>query len=185
MGKKEKKKEKPDKPVEESDNGVKAIKNWTCTACEYPHEGEDAVSEECLSCGEARPVPTASAEEGGDGDTDRFESICCGCVLSVEDLANKLKQCSVDVGLGETVSVVTNASNVAEGNLVVVARVGARIDGEEVKKRSVGGRASEGMLCDAPSLGWTGGGAGAAANVPNSFAPGDRPPARRPRMDGK
>jgi len=41
------------------------------------------------------------------------------------------------------------------------------------------------MLADAPMLGWTGGGAGAAALVPAAYAPGDRPPEKRPRMDGK
>ncbi len=54
-----------------------------------------------------------------------------------------------------------------------------------VKKASVGGVVSEGMLCDAPMLGWTGGGAGTAALVPDSFALGATPPDKRPRMDGK
>jgi len=60
-------------------------------------------------------------------------------------------------------------------------------EGEEltIKKQSVGGRTSEGMLCDSPMLGWVGGGAGSAALVPDSFSPGDPPPDRRPRMDGK
>ena len=64
------------------------------------------------------------------------------------------------------------------------AQVGAAVGDERVAKRSMGGRVSEGMLCDAPMLGWQGGGAGAAALVPPAFAPGDRPPERRPRMDG-
>jgi tRNA-binding EMAP/Myf-like protein len=61
------------------------------------------------------------------------------------------------------------------------------VDGEEVevKEAKVGGCTSQGMLCDAPMLGWTGGGAGNAALVPESFEPGDAPPERRPRMDGK
>ena len=61
------------------------------------------------------------------------------------------------------------------------------LDGEEVevKEAKVGGCTSQGMLCDAPMLGWTGGGAGNAALVPDSFEPGDAPPERRPRMDGK
>ena len=50
--------------------------------------------------------------------------------------------------------------------------------------KSVGGVVSQGMLCDAPMLGWVGGGAGSAALVPDSFAPGARPPEKRPRMDG-
>ena len=52
-----------------------------------------------------------------------------------------------------------------------------------VKKASVGGCMSEGMLCDPPMLGWVGGGAGNAALVPVDFAPGDTPPESRPRMD--
>ncbi len=54
-----------------------------------------------------------------------------------------------------------------------------------MKEAKVGGCVSQGMLCDAPMLGWTGGGAGNAALVPDSFEPGDAPPERRPRMDGK
>ena len=80
--------------------------------------------------------------------------------------------------------IVTNASNVKEGSRVVVATIGTELsDGTVVQKANVGGCPSEGMLCDAPMLGWTGGGAGAAALVPESFAPGDAPPATRPRLD--
>jgi len=52
----------------------------------------------------------------------------------------------------------------------------------EVKEASVGGVKSAGMLCDAPMLGWSGGGAGNAALVPDSFAPGDGAPNKRPRL---
>ena len=51
----------------------------------------------------------------------------------------------------------------------------------EVKKAPVGGQMSEGMVCDAPMLGWKGGAAGAAAVVPDSFALGSKPPAEKPR----
>ena len=104
----------------------------------------------------------------------------------MEDVADKLKSCKIDVGSGNEVTIVTNASNVAEGSRVVVATVGAVLKDETtVQKKSVGGVPSEGMLCDGPMLGWVGGGAGAAALVPDTFAAGDRPPERRPRMDGK
>lgn len=110
-------------------------------------------------------------------------------VLSVEPVAgkDKLSVVVVDAGAGAELKVVTNASNVAEGALVVVAPPGSVLrDGTEVAKAVVGGVASEGMLCDAPALGWAGGGAGAAALLPaNKFAPGDTPPEKRPRMDGK
>lgn len=62
--------------------------------------------------------------------------------------------------------------------------MGAELNGEKIKKASVGGVVSEGMLADPPMLGWVGGGAGAAALLPESFNPGDAPPKSRPRMDG-
>ena len=171
-------------PAEGGDDA--AASAWTCPSCEYEHEGEDAASAECIACGEPRPA----ADEADDAEDDRYKGIVAGLVTSIEELSNQLKACTVDVGAGTSVSVVTNATNVAEGARVCVAKVGARLpaagDGEVVvAKRSVGGRTSDGMLCDAPALGWSGGGAGAAALLPPSFAPGDRPPDRRPRMDGK
>ena len=61
----------------------------------------------------------------------------------------------------------------------------AQVEGIEVKKRSVGGVVSEGMVCDSKMLGWQGGGAGTAALVPAAtFLPGMPPPPKRPRMDG-
>jgi tRNA-binding EMAP/Myf-like protein len=161
-----------------------AAEPWTCAECAYEHEGEEAASLDCVACETKKPVA-----EGGEADAgeDRFAGYKCGVVQSVEDIADKLKACTIDVGAGEgnEVTIVTNATNVGEGTRVVVATVGALVGEEKLQKRAVGGRMSQGMLCDAPMLGWTGGGAGAAALVPDSFEPGSRPPERRPRMDGK
>ena len=110
----------------------------------------------------------------------RQHAPCCACKVC----SNPHQVCSVNIGKSE-VKIVTNAANVEEGTRVVVACVGAIVQGDALKKKTVGGRASEGMLADAPMLGWTGGGAGAAAIVPEACAPGDRPPEKRPRMDGK
>lgn len=56
-------------------------------------------------------------------------------------------------------------------------------DGEEHKitKASVGGVVSEGMFCDSSMLGWSGGGHGVAAQVPDNFPIGSAPPAEKPR----
>lgn len=98
---------------------------------------------------------------------------------------DKLLQLSVDVGAGTALTIVTNAPNVQAGTRVVVATTGTELrDGTIVKTANVGGVNSEGMLCDAPMLEWVGGGAGAAAVVPESFSPGDTPPLERPRMGG-
>ena len=107
-----------------------------------------------------------------------------GLVSTAEAVSgkDKLSKLEVDVGAGEPITIVTNASNVQAGSRVVVATVGTELRDETiVKKASVGGVVSEGMLCDAPMLGWVGGGAGAAAIVPESYNPGDAPPAERPR----
>merc|ERR1711865_1361200 len=105
------------------------------------------------------------------------------------ELAGKLSALTVDIGAGDPVSVVTNAGNVKEGSRVVIATVGSTVSvkGEEivVRKATVGGKPSNGICCDAPMLGWTGGGAGAAGLLPDTFSPGDAPPGSRPRMDGK
>ncbi|CAM9767911.1 unnamed protein product, partial [Chrysoparadoxa australica] len=87
----------------------------------------------------------------------------------------------VDVGAEEPISIATNA-RCGVGERVVVALVGATLkDGTQVKKTQVGGVLSEGMLCDSPMLGWTGGAVGIAALVSEDFPPGSTPPSSRPR----
>eukprot|EP00039_Didymoeca_costata_P029786 m.26384 g.26384 ORF g.26384 m.26384 type:complete len:175 (-) comp7790_c0_seq2:33-557(-) len=120
--------------------------------------------------------------------SDELAGYVAGLVLECEDVPkkDKLKQLTVDIGKDESVTIVTNAPNVKQGVRVVVATVGAQLkDGETVKKATVGGVPSEGMLCDSPMLGWVGGGAGAAALLPESYVPGSAPPTSRPRLDGK
>jgi len=182
MPKKEKAKESKTKEKSASAEAV-LPQAWTCAECAYEHEGDEVTSLECQACGEKKPVVEGDAPEAD----NRFSGYKCGLVQSVEDIADKLKACTIDIGEGEgnEVTIVTNATNVGEGSRVVVATVGALVGDEKLQKRQVGGRMSQGMLCDAPMLGWTGGGAGAAALVPDSFDAGSRPPERRPRMDGK
>lgn len=117
-------------------------------------------------------------------------NVVVGKVLSVSPTPkknDKLNCVSLDVGQEEPISVVTNAPNIAPrtvGKHVVVALVGAEVDGLVVARRSVGGIMSEGMLMDSQALGWSGGANGIAALVPESFPPGSDPPTSRPRMDG-
>lgn len=145
---------------------------WTCESCTLEN---DATSDICAACGEARPEATTDC-------SDTYRNIKVGQILSMEPLKDKLRVLTIDVGSGTELKIVTNAVNVTEGSRVVVACVGAVIDGEQVKKATVGGVASHGMLCSPPMLGWTGGGADGAALVPDSFAVGSRPPESRPRM---
>jgi tRNA-binding EMAP/Myf-like protein len=115
-----------------------------------------------------------------------------GLVLSCEEIPKKekLKKLSIDIGADDPVDIVTNAGNVGTrtvGCRVVVATVGASLsDGETVKKTTVGGVSSQGVLCDGPMLGWSGGGAGTAVLLPDTFNPGDQCPGTKPgRRDGE
>lgn len=87
-----------------------------------------------------------------------------------------------------TITVVTSASNVREGSRVAVAPVGSQVlaeDGSEitVQRTAVGGVTSEGMLCDSRMLGWVGGAAGVAVQIPDSIEIGACPPNEKPRVN--
>jgi tRNA-binding EMAP/Myf-like protein len=155
---------------------------WVCAECEQENDIGDTL---CCACD--AEAPAAAAAGGSDDDDDDYKNIFVAIVVecAAVDGKDKLKKCVLDAGQKETVQIVTNAPNVAEGSRVVVALVGAVVNEVVVRKATVGGVASTGMLCDAPMLKWNGGGAGNAALVPPSFAVGSKPPSSRPRMDGK
>ena len=67
--------------------------------------------------------------------------------------ADRLQVCTVDVGGDAPLTVLTAATNVAEGQLVPVATLGAQLVGMKIEPRSMRGIASEGMLCSANELG--------------------------------
>jgi tRNA-binding EMAP/Myf-like protein len=113
-----------------------------------------------------------------------------GIVLSVEECKSNnnktLRSCLVNVGQENAVTIVTSASNVRPGSRVAVALAGTCIineEGEEmiVKKTIIGGVSSDGMLCDSRMLGWSGGAAGVAAQMPDSIPIGQAPPSTKPR----
>jgi phenylalanyl-tRNA synthetase beta chain len=72
--------------------------------------------------------------------------------------ADKLSLTTVDVGTGEPLSIVCGAPNVAAGQQVIVALVGATLhptSGEPfvIKKAKIRGAVSEGMLCAEDEIG--------------------------------
>jgi phenylalanyl-tRNA synthetase beta chain len=68
--------------------------------------------------------------------------------------ADKLNVCQVDVGTGELLQIVCGAKNVAAGQKVPVAVVGAKLPGDfKIKKAKLRGVASNGMICSAKELG--------------------------------
>ncbi|WP_274649351.1 phenylalanine--tRNA ligase subunit beta [Paenibacillus humicola] len=68
--------------------------------------------------------------------------------------ADKLSVCTVDVGGGQPLQIVCGAKNVAAGQLVPVATVGAKLPGDfAIKKAKLRGVESQGMICSAKELG--------------------------------
>ena len=89
---------------------------------------------------------------GGD-----IPSVIIGKIVSVHKHpdADKLSVCKVDVGDGDTLSIVCGASNVREGIYVPIAMIGAKLpNGLTIKKASIRGFESNGMICSRTELGY-------------------------------
>ncbi|WP_438311587.1 YtpR family tRNA-binding protein [Sporosarcina sp. FA9] len=87
-------------------------------------------------------------------DVDFTPKFVIGFVQKTESHPNadKLKVCTVDVG-DETLQIVCGASNIAEGQKVVVAKVGAVMaSGTVIRDAELRGVASSGMICSATEL---------------------------------
>lgn len=89
-----------------------------------------------------------------------LEGLVIGEVLSCEKHSNadKLKVTSVDIGEDQPSPIVCGGPNVATGQKVIVAKVGATlypIDGEpfQIKKAKIRGEVSEGMICAEDEIG--------------------------------
>jgi len=87
--------------------------------------------------------------------TDQFNHVVVGRVLEVgkHPNADRLRVTVVDVK-DKKLNIVCGASNVAAGQLVPVARVGASLpNGLEIKESLIRGEKSEGMICAEDELG--------------------------------
>lgn len=84
-----------------------------------------------------------------------FPDVVVGRVLEAEPHpdADRLRVCRVDAG-GETLGIVCGAPNVAAGQRVPVAKVGAVLPGDfRIKKSKIRGQVSLGMICSEKELG--------------------------------
>jgi len=109
----------------------------------------------------ARALTMSTVEvEGVHHKGKHLENIVVGKVLSAEKHPNadKLKICKVDVG-NEQLQIVCGGSNVREGMLVAVAKLGAKVqwhgEGEpiEMKEAEIRGVKSFGMICASTEIG--------------------------------
>jgi phenylalanyl-tRNA synthetase beta chain len=84
-----------------------------------------------------------------------FSGIVVALVKSVapHPNADKLRVTQVDAGTGETLQIVCGAPNVAAGQRVPCALVGAKLPGLAIAKAKLRGVESSGMLCSARELG--------------------------------
>jgi len=85
-----------------------------------------------------------------------LEKVVIGHVLesTKHPNAEKLNLCTVDVGEGDPLQIICGASNVAKGQKVPVALVGAKLPGGvKIKKAKLRGIESQGMICSAEELG--------------------------------
>jgi phenylalanyl-tRNA synthetase beta chain len=68
--------------------------------------------------------------------------------------ADRLRVCTVDVGEERRLTILTAAPNVAQGQVVPVAKIGAQLVGLRIEPRKMRGIDSEGMLCSANEMGF-------------------------------
>lgn len=105
---------------------------------------------------ESRMIMTGTGVEGIEFLGENLQNVVVGKVLTCEPHENSdhLHVCTVDVGEGEPLQIVCGAPNVAVGQLVPVAKVGAKLpSGIEIKKGKLRGVESYGMLCSGPEIG--------------------------------
>ena len=85
-----------------------------------------------------------------------FSGVVAARVLSVarHPNADRLTVCRVDTGSGDPLSIVCGAPNVAAGMVVPCALAGASLPaGQDIRKTTMRGAESQGMLCSAGELG--------------------------------
>lgn len=124
---------------------IKVPLSWLQAYCDVPWSVEELVDRLVMSGLEVDGVDTVGSD---------FEGFVVGHVERVDrhPNADRLSLCTVDAG-GETLQVICGAPNVAAGQKVPVARVGAVLPGGmEIRKAKIRGVESFGMICSEAEL---------------------------------
>ncbi len=101
---------------------------------------------------------SGSKVESYESESDAISGVVCARVLSLtrHPDSDHLFVCSMDVGKGEPVQIVTGAQNLKTGDLVPAALPGARLPGGvTINSTVMRGVRSDGMLCSMGELGLT------------------------------
>ena len=96
-------------------------------------------------------IPVENIIDPGEG----LEKVITGRIEKLEPHQNSdhLQICTINVGQPENIIIVTGAQNVAEGQIVPVAMIGANLpNGMKISKGKLRGVMSYGMLCSAQEL---------------------------------
>ena len=134
---------------------MKISYNWLKAFVDFPYSPEDLRDVLTMT-----GLEVASVEPFG-GATHNLDGVVVGHVRSVapHPNADRLRVCRVDVGTGEPLHIVCGAPNVAEGQRVPVATIGAELlpfgsdTPLKIKKGKIRGELSEGMICAEDELG--------------------------------
>ena len=124
---------------------VKIPLSWLRAYCDVPWSVEELVDRLIMTGLEVDAVDTVGSD---------FEGFVTGRVVRVErhPNADRLSLCTVDVGT-ETLQIICGAPNVADGQKVPVARVGAELPGGmKIKRAKIRGVESFGMICSEAEL---------------------------------
>ncbi len=118
--------------------------NWLKELVDFPY-----LPEELSKILTAQGMTVDSLEQSGVS----YDNVVVGKILEVEKHpdADKLSVCIVDVG-DETLQIVCGAPDVAAGQTVPVAKIGAKLGDLKIKKGKLRGIESFGMCCAADEL---------------------------------
>ncbi len=133
---------------------MKISVNWLRDYIPFEKKTEEIAHMLTMSGLEVEGIETYEQISGG------LKGLVIGEVLSTETHPNadRLKKTTVDIGNGEVKPIVCGAPNVAAGQKVIVATVGAMLfplEGNpfEIKKAKIRGEVSEGMICAEDEIG--------------------------------